>query len=164
MGLNVARSFIPQQWWHANVYMTTVYTTFCRWCVLSCVTAGVIELVNGIPPGTTLVLGSEYYPNHLDYIELIQKSGETTATIQTTKKLDVHVFFEVSYPTSIYKIEKQFQSGAVVLFCIFLKRLHFCVSFRVSKVCITAINVKAKMRLVKSVKSVDLSLDFKSCH
>lgn len=36
------------------------------------------------------------YPKHLDYIELIQKSGETYATISIKKPLDAKAVLNVS--------------------------------------------------------------------
>lgn len=61
-----------------------------------CVVAGVLEVVTGIPVGTTLVLDSPMFPEHLDYVELIHTPGETSATIRTKKPLDVKIFHEVN--------------------------------------------------------------------
>ncbi|XP_043970025.1 protocadherin Fat 4 isoform X2 [Gambusia affinis] len=52
---------------------------------------GDVELVSGIPAGTSVMLESESFPDHLQFVELSFTTGETTATVRTKKPLDADV-------------------------------------------------------------------------
>ncbi|XP_038133976.1 protein dachsous [Cyprinodon tularosa] len=49
--------------------------------------SGDVELVTGIPPGTSLTLEVDIF-DHLQFLELIYTPGESTATVRTKKPLD----------------------------------------------------------------------------
>ncbi|XP_014894865.1 protocadherin-like wing polarity protein stan [Poecilia latipinna] len=56
---------------------------------------GDVELVSGIPAGTSVRLELDIYPEHLQFLELNFTSGETTVTVRTKKPLDAeaNIFF-----------------------------------------------------------------------
>ncbi|XP_014894869.1 protein dachsous-like [Poecilia latipinna] len=53
--------------------------------------SGDVELVSGIPAGTTLKLKGDPFESHLQFLELNFTVGETTATVRTKKPLDADV-------------------------------------------------------------------------
>ncbi|XP_032418046.1 protocadherin Fat 4-like [Xiphophorus hellerii] len=52
---------------------------------------GDVELVSGIPAGTSVTLEPDLFPEHLQFVELSFTPGETTATVRTQKPLDADI-------------------------------------------------------------------------
>lgn len=63
-----------------------------------------MELVTGIPPGTSIKLKS-YLFDHLEFLELSFSVGDTAATVRTKKPLDADILKNVSYSPSPLGIE-----------------------------------------------------------